>query len=445
LGMPWSERFAVSLRKDFVLKAMAKEMPFAEACREFGIARKTGYKWLARFKERGTAGLRDEPRRPSRSPLALSADVTLEIVELREAHSRWGPKKIWRMLVRTHGIDDVPSIATVARVLKRRGLVRIRRYRARPYSVPNRVPIVVVDGPNDLWTADFKGWWRSRDKRRCEPLTVRDSFSRFILAAKLVKRTGIEEVKPEFEALFKRYGLPKAIQTDNGPPFASVISLGGLTKLSVWWLSLGIKLIRGRPGCPQDNGAHERMHADMRIEVEDDSAPTVEAQQAICDAWVHEFNHVRPHEALGLQTPAELYRPSQRTFGHVVLEGRPPDCDLRPVFNGGWIKYRAQRVYVTEALRGFRVALREVGDEVHVQFFDLLLGRFRPGVDRTVHPFASDQRHQVSPDVTGRTRAEEGTRSASSRPPRPPKRAAGRAPSSSGARATSKESDSEMR
>ncbi len=386
--MPWPERSVVSERKDFVLKALAREIPFADLCREHGIARKTGYKWLARFKERGTRGLVDESRRPRQSPLAVSADLLLEIINLREAHQRWGPKKIWRMLVRTHGAD-APSTSTIARVLKRRGLVRKRRYRQRPMSVPDRVPVVVVEGPNDLWTADFKGWWRSTDGEKCEPLTVRDAHSRFILAAKLLKRTRTAEVRAEFEALFKRYGLPKAIQTDNGPPFASVIALGGLTALSVWWVSLGIKLVRGRPGCPQDNGAHERMHADMRIEVQADAAPTASAQQGICDEWVHEFNYVRPHEALALRTPADLYRPGDRKYGHVLLEGRPPDADLRPVFSAGWLKYRAQRVYITTALRGYRVALCEVGDEVHVYFFDLPLGRFRPGVDRSVQPFVT--------------------------------------------------------
>jgi transposase InsO family protein len=399
---------------------------FAELCREFGIARKTGYKWLARFKELGTRGLVDEPRRPSRSPLALSANVALEIVELREAHPRWGPKKIWRLLARTHIGAEVPSISSVARVLKRRGLVRTRRYRARPISAPDRIPVVVVEGPNDLWTADFKGWWLSKDRDRCEPLTVRDAFSRRILAAKLLKRTRTEEVKSEFEALFARYGLPKAIQTDNGPPFASVLAIGGLTKLSVWWVSLGIKLIRGRPGCPQDNGAHERMHADMRIELQADAAPTLSAQQAICDEWVHEFNHVRPHEALGLRTPAEVYRPSDRKFGHIVLEGRPADCDLRPVFTGGWIKYRAQRVYVTDALRGFRVALREIGDEVHVHFFDLLLGYFRLGVDRSVHPFGTVRSDQVLPDEAGQTRDAAGPHQTGGLHPPEPSRASGR-------------------
>jgi transposase InsO family protein len=426
MGMPWSERFAMSLRKEFVLKALASEVPFAELCREFGIARKTGYKWLARFKERGTCGLVDEPRRPSRSPLALSADITLEVVELREAHPRWGPKKIWRLLARTHLAAEVPSISSVARVLKRRGLVRTRRNRARPISAPDRIPVVVVQGPNDLWTADFKGWWRSKNGQRCEPLTVRDAFSRHIMAAKLLKHTRTEEVKSEFESLFSRYGLPKAIQTDNGPPFASVIALGGLTKLSVWWVSLGIKLIRGRPGCPQDNGAHERMHADMRIEIQADAAPTLGAQQAICDEWVHEFNHVRPHEALGLRTPAEVYRPSDRKFGHIVLEGRPADCDLRPVFSGGWIKYRAQRVYVTDALRGFRVALREVGEEVHVHFFDLLLGRFRPGVDRSVHPFGPARSNELSPDEAGQAGAEKDPRQTRGLRPPEPSRAPGR-------------------
>jgi transposase InsO family protein len=205
--------------------------------------------------------------------------------------------------------------------------VRPRRYTKRVGALPVTKPTVSVQQPNDLWTADFKGWWRSRDGARCEPLTVRDAHSRDVLTARLLKRTRTKEVREVFEELFQRHGLPMAIQTDNGPPFASPIGLCGLTQLSAWWLSLGIEVIRSRPGCPQDDGGHERMHVDMSIDLQTNAAPTVAEQQAAVDAWVHQFNHVRPHQALGLRTPAEVYRPSERTFG-AKLDGRPLDTDF---------------------------------------------------------------------------------------------------------------------
>jgi transposase InsO family protein len=375
----------VSIRKDFVLRALAKDMPFLDLCREYGIARKTGYKWLNRFKEKGIDGLEDEPRRPLRSKLALTAEMALEVVRLREKFPRWGPKKIWKMLLRTYG-NETPSKSTVARVLKARGLVRVRRYQKRLGAPTERRPSVTVEKANDLWTADLKGWWRSRDGARCEPLTIRDAHSRYVFTVRLLRRTRTEDVRPVFEEVFRRHGLPKAILTDNGPPFASRVGLCGLTQLSAWWVSLGIEVIRSRPGCPQDNGGHERMHADIAIDVQADAASTVVEQQAAIDAWTHQFNHVRPHEALGLRTPGEVYEPSARKYVTMRVESRAPDMDVREVRRGGNVKYGGRLVYVAVALQHYRVGLRENGGVVRVYFYDKLIGWFRPGLDLTVQP-----------------------------------------------------------
>ena len=258
----------MNLRREFVLKALAREVPMVELCRQYGISRKTGYKWIARFESGGLDALVDESRRPDTSPAQTTTEMTVEIVKLRQLHPTWGPRKIQAILARQLAGESLPSSRTIARVLSQTALTKKRRYRARSKGLPVSAPSCTVAAPNDLWTVDFKGWWYTADRRRCDPLTVRDAFSRMVLALRIVDSAGTDEVRRVFEELFEAYGLPKMILSDNGPPFASVKAIGGLTKLSAWWVSLGIRVVRSRPGCPQDNGGHERMHADIRIEVQ---------------------------------------------------------------------------------------------------------------------------------------------------------------------------------
>ena len=266
--MPWEEQPIVNQREEFVLRALEPGANIAALCREAGISRKTGYKWINRFKEKGRVGLQDLSRRPRNSPLRASGEAALQVIELRQAHPTWGPKKLHAILLRASDLDEVPSVRTIARIIDRAGLVKKRKRRRQP-AAPTDAPNAVQAVPNDLWTVDFKGWWRTRDGRRAEPLTVRDGASRYLLCAELMESTAGAAVRPVFERLFQRYGLPSAIQVDNGAPFASTRSRAGLTTLSAWWVSLGIEVIRGRPGHPQDNGGHERMHLDVRYEVED--------------------------------------------------------------------------------------------------------------------------------------------------------------------------------
>jgi transposase InsO family protein len=375
---------------------MANEKPVAELCREYGISRKTGHKWIKRYKERGTSALVDESRRPLRSPLETTPEQVVEIVRLRNAHPSWGPKKLWALLAREVPTGTAaPSIATVARVLKRAGLSRRKHRRTpRPPQSPLSAPRVTVLAPNDLWTADFKGWWRTGDGTRCDPLTVRDSHSRFVLALKAMPKTSALHVRRVFEDLFRTYGVPKAIQTDNGQPFACTRALGGHTKLSAWWVSLGITPVRSRVGCPQDNGAHERMHCDIRFEIQDHRARTLRTQQTACDEWREEFNYVRPHEALSFRTPAELYRPSARQWsgdGAIVVGGYPEDCELRRVGNMGSVTSYAgqQRIYVSKAFAQYWVGFqRTAGPERLVWFYNQIVGRFTPGVDPLVQHYA---------------------------------------------------------
>jgi transposase InsO family protein len=393
--MPWKDRSVVQLRKEFVLKALAQEAPFSTVCRRYGISRKTGYKWLERFRERGLEGLIDESRRPLGSPFQTTSEIALEVIRLRKAHPTWGAKKIRRLLTKELGRGvEMPSVRTIARVLERVHLIRKkRRKRAgdQGWALQAARKKVGVEAPNDLWTVDFKGWWMARDGRRCEPLTVRDAFSRFVLALCLLPRSDTEGVQGEFERLFEKHGVPKVIQSDNGSPFAAARSLAGLTRLSAWWISLGIDVVRSRPGCPQDNGAHERMHADIRIELQQQAASSIVEQQKACDEWRAEFNHVRPHEALGMQTPAEVYRPSERRVIRALVGGFPDDARIFNLGAHGKLWFEGHDVFVSMALRYRQVGLQRTADgTLLVWFHHVMIGwlRITPGMPRqiTVQP-----------------------------------------------------------
>ncbi len=255
-------------RHEFVLRAKEPGANISALCREYGISRKTGYKWLHRFGKQGLLGLKDQPRRSSGTPFRCSVQVSLDTVILKQRYPHFGPKKLRQLLLGSWPAREVPSLSTIGRILRHMGLTKPRRKVRRYKAGPGKRPEVVVEGPNDLWTVDFKGWWRSGNGKRCEPLTVRDAYSRFVLAIDIVERPSIECVRLVFERLFRLHGLPKAIQSDNGSPFASTSSYSGLTKLSAWWLALGIRFVRSRVGKPQDNGGHERMHRDVKDELQ---------------------------------------------------------------------------------------------------------------------------------------------------------------------------------
>ena len=403
----------MKLRKEFIVRALAQDVPFRELCREFGISRKTGYKWLERFHERGYEGLVDQSTRPETSPGRTTGEIAVEIIRLRQAHPTWGPKKIRKLLSKRLPLESqLPSLRTISRVLSRVHMLR-RKKRRRPadqgWMLQAARKHVVVAAPNDVWTVDFKGWWTTRDGRRCEPLTVRDAFSRYILALRILPRSDTEGVRAVFEELFERHGLPAVIQSDNGAPFAAGRSLAGLTKLSAWWVSLGIDLVRSRPGCPQDNGAHERMHADISIEIQTQAAQSIRAQQKACDEWRVEFNHVRPHEALALQTPADVYRPSQRRLMRGRVGGFPDDAEIVRLHANGkvWLDGR-YHIFVSTALGGGQIGLERMADGlIRVWFYHLLIGQLRVeptmGRNLTVQPLLPSTTDAKAGDTRGDT------------------------------------------
>lgn len=362
----------MSQKLQFVEKAAVPGANISALCREFGISRQTGHKWLRRFRAQGYPGLVEQSRRPLVSPFATAEEAVVRILELRDQHWSWGPDKISRVLRRAHG-DDAPSKSTVARVLRRLGKTSRRRPRVRVWTVDGR-PHVEVHAPNDLWTIDIKGWWVAQNGERCEPLTVRDAFSRKVLAVTLLDSHRNEDVRRVLRDLFERHGLPTAIQTDNGAPFVCTRGRGGLSKLSAWLLSLGIRLVRSRPGCPQDNGGHERMHRDLS-ELERYPARTRRGQQRMCDRWRVDFNEVRPHDALGGKTPAEVYRDSERRCLTPVVPKYPPEWQERRVSKSGTVSVNDDAVLVSSALAGQVVGLKQEGLlRWRVRFFDHDLG-----------------------------------------------------------------------
>jgi len=361
----------MGLKMSFVKGARARGANIAALCREFGISRQTGYKWLKRYEREGFDGLEERSRRPKEVPFASAEEIVIAIVDERRKHRRWGPTKLRPLLVARFG-EEAPSERTIARVLKRFGQIEKRRPK-RIRHAPEQAPSVEVAGCNDLWTVDFKGFWRSQDGERCEPLTVRDAFSRYLFCTRLVKAPSLEEVQPVFAELFKRYGVPKAIQSDNGTPFVSLHARGGLTRLSAWWIALGIRLVRSRVGCPQDNGAHERMHRDIAGELEAFPAKTRSTQQLRCDRWRHEFNHVRPHEALGGKVPADVYEKSPRP--PVIREPIYTGCSVRRVSRAGSVRLGIDRAFLSGALSGYVVGLQRLGGcKYRVRFYEHDLG-----------------------------------------------------------------------
>jgi transposase InsO family protein len=348
--MPWKMTFAEDQRVQFVVEALYGSSGIAELCRSFGISRKTGYKWLARYDQDGAAGLVDRSRAPRHHPNALASTTASRLLRVREQHPTWGARKLLAWL-RAHEPElALPAVSTVYAMLKRLNLVRPRRFRRR--VPPMSSPFAACGAPNDTWCVDFKGWFRVGDGTRCDPLTISDAFSRFLLRCEAVPGTRGVDVRPVFEAAFREFGLPNAIRSDNGPPFAST-GAGGLSRLSVWWVRLGIRPERIEPGKPEQNGRHERMHLTLKQETARPPRHSVRAQQFSFDRFRHVFNNERPHEALGQQTPATIYEPSLRRMPARVPEMTYPEhFEVRHVRRNGVTKWHGMDIYINDALNG---------------------------------------------------------------------------------------------
>lgn len=380
--MPWKEQSSMEQREKFVMEYFAGQISMTALCRRFGVSRKTGYKWLQRFLDAGVPGLMDRSRAPLSHPHAVDTAKVDAIVSMKERYPSWGPKKLLARLTITRPEVDWPSESTIARLMRRRGLVQERRRRRRTPAAEHR--LATAHEPNQVWCADFKGKFRA-GRRYTHPLTITDAKSRYVLCC---HDTGGENLLPTQEAFkrtFLEYGLPLRIRSDNGTPFAST-AIGGLSRLSIWWVKLGILPERTRPGHPQDNGSHERMHRTLKTETAKPARPSPEEQQTAFDAWRHEFNQERPHEALGMATPASVYHRSPRSMPEEPGDPEYPDhFEVRRIHRNGRLKFRGQFVGLGAVLGTELVGIEPV-DDCHSQlwFGPIHLGLITEQANRTI-------------------------------------------------------------
>jgi len=377
--MPFKGVDIMDVKKEFVLKSLDKQVNFTELCREYGISTKTGYKWRHRFVNEGYSGLAEHSRKPLNNSKSMPEPVSVELLRIKILHPSWGAKKILAIYKRNSNGKYIPVRSTVERLFSRAGCTGVRRRR----KVETGIIIqkrIVPEEPNDVWTVDFKGWWYSRNKEKVNPLTIRDEFSKRILAIEAVEKGDTVSVKKVFVRLFEEFGIPRIIRSDNGPPFANVLNYWGLTRLSVWWLSLGIQLDRITPGHPQQNGGHERMHRDMKKELQGKIDGTLGEHQNVFNEWLHVFNTIRPHEALDMKVPSDVYKKSDIKFPGEYIELKyGKGFKTRYVNDRGYFNYDNRRVFVGNPFAGYHVGLKiNVDTPMEIWFSELMLGKINP-------------------------------------------------------------------
>ena len=374
--MPWKETDKMEQKELFIKAMLANEKPFKHLCADFGISEKTGHKWKKRFYEQGKAGLYEQSRARLTQDM-IDGDTAAELIRINNAHLAWGPKKIREIYAKAYPQKAVPSLSSVKRILDKAGLVKPRKIRPPVSSdCPRLQQQIQAQAANDVWSIDFKGWWKS-DGEICEPFTVRDRYSRKILCTKLMQSKSSVAVRAVMTDLFKTYGLPKVIHSDNGTPFAAPNGILNLTTLAVWWITLGILPDRSLKGHPEQNGSLERMHKDIADEIEGKVPGGISANQAVLDEWVKEYNSVRPNEAIGMKTPDELYTKSERKYtGDYDELEYPIGFLVRKVTGGGEIILNGVRITIGYALRGWHVGLKPLDDGHSFLVFiaDFLLG-----------------------------------------------------------------------
>ena len=377
--MPWKDATPMEQRVDFVLRWLEHETSMAELCRRFGVSRQTGYELVARYRAEGLDGLKAHSRAPRHHPNAIAEDVCAAVLRAKARHPSWGPKKLEPLSNEPEVIRERwPVASTRGAILARAGLT-VGRRSARSHVPPRTQPFGDVSQPNDTWCADFKGWFRTADGVRCDPLTISDAHSRMLLRCQALQH-GIHarHVRPIFEAAFREYGLPVRIRTDNGSPFAHV-GAGGLSGLAVWWVKLGIVPERIDPGRPSQNGRHERMHRTLKQATAQPPAATIRAQQQRFDAFRAEYNTERPHEALGQQPPNASYTASPRCYPRRLEEPLYAEADqVRRVRHNGEIRWSQGTIYVSNLLVGEPVGIYDTPAGWLVRYGPLELGLLDP-------------------------------------------------------------------
>ena len=384
--MPWNETCPMNERQNFIKNWLTRDSTVMALCDAYGISRKTGYKWIERFRREGQRGLNDKSRKPHGHPWTTDPRIELEILRFRAMHPFWGPRKIRSRLQRLVSAVKWPAASTIGSILARHGIVVPRRRRA-------RVPAFVGEfskglAPNDVWAADFKGWFRTKDGTKVDPFTVSDVASRYLIRCHSVIKADWSNIQAQLTAAFQEFGLPKKLRTDNGPPFASC-GLCGLSRLAVWLIRLGVMPERIRPGHPEENGVHERMHRTLKQATAKPPKETFVEQQEAFDRFRAEYNDERPHEALGMRTPSELFTPSPRCFPRELPRTEyDSGMIVRRANETGQISWKDRLVYVNRSLAYERLGLREVDDNVwNLYFKDMQLGQLnltKKGAQRTV-------------------------------------------------------------
>lgn len=373
--MPWSQTSPMDQRTQFIADYLRESLSTTDLCALYGVSRKTGYKWIDRYLRHGPTGLDERSCKPRASPNQTDQEIVTAILEIRRRHPSWGAKKLLVLLHKGHPRWDLPGRSTVCDILSRHGLVPKQRQRRR-IGHPGK-PTSTILAPNDLWCADYKGQFKTGNGLYCYPLTVTDGYSRYLLSCQALDSTAVAGAKPVFTRLFKEYGLPTRIRTDNGVPFATT-TLARLSALSAWWVRLGVMPELIEPGKPQQNGRHERMHRTLKDETTRPAAGSLSAQQRKFNHFRDEFNNERPHEALDQQTPASQYQPSLREMPNKIPPLEYPDrFEVRYVSANGGIRWNRDWVNVSSVCIGEYVGFEEIDDGIwNVYFGPLKLGRF---------------------------------------------------------------------
>lgn len=385
--MPWKNVTLMEEINRFVILARSDRFTVTELCEQFGISRKTGYKHLERYAADGLKGLQARSHRPHQFPQRTDEAVEALILAERRLHRTWGPKKLHKILEVKHGIESPPARSTIGEILRRHGL-SVRRRRAPGAYCALNDGLTVPTQPNEVWTVDFKGWFLLGDGQRCDPLTVCDRYSRYVLACQARDNQQFKDTWFAFRSLMRQAGLPDVIRVDLGSPFAS-IGLGRLSQLSIAWIEQGIAVEFTRPASPQDNGSHERMHRDLKAEATQPPSANLAAQQRRFERWQYTYNHERPHEALAQQRPAEFYQPSSRRFNeHDKPLIYPADYEVQVISASGHLAHAGQHYHVGEAFADKRVGLHlNAAGQTELHFANVHLGnltydaeggRFRP-------------------------------------------------------------------
>ena len=373
--MPWRSVKPMEEKIRFISDYLSNVFSFTELCERYGISRKTGYKWVDRYVEQGARGLEDRPRCPSNKPHKTAGYIEQDITEIRKKHPQWGAKKILAILDRRNVKYKIPCRSTICEILKRNGCIEPKAKKRRR-SHPGK-PTTEANEPNSLWASDFKGQFKTRDGIYCYPLTITDGYSRYILECKGLLSPTYAATQKVFADVFKRYGVPDRIRTDNGIPFASS-ALGRLSKLSIWWIELGIYPELIEPASPQQNGQHERMHRTLKAETVRPPATDIKEQQRRFNKFRKEFNNERPHEGLSQNTPASRYTRSVREFTSKPLPiAYPGHFEIRLVSANGGIRWNHKRVPVSSILQGKYIGFEEIDDRIwEVYYGPVWMGRF---------------------------------------------------------------------